>query len=476
VISIISGNSQQARTGTALPDPLVVEVTDADDNVISNVNVQWSTQGGSLSPQEGATNAEGRTSSVWTLGSSTGAQSATAAVGSLSAQFSATATEIPVGSVEVSPAVAVVPVQATEQMTAVVRDSDGGVLNRPVAWSSSNSNVAQVSNTGVVTGVSPGLATIKATAGGVDGTAEVTVIPGAPAAIAGASGNGQQATAGTALANPLVAKVTDAGGNPVPDVSVQWTAQHGSVQPTSGTTNADGEASTTWTLGTGEGTQRAHATAGSLTVQFTATATPAPVPVASVEVSPDSADVVILGTVQLEATVRDSDGNVLTDREIAWSSSNNLVASVNNNGRVTGVAPGTATITATSEGIQGTAFVRVSLLGPAAIAIVSGNDQQAEKKTTLPQPLVVHVTDAIGNGVPSVTVQWGANRGGTVDPSSSTTNSSGHASTSWTLGEPVGEHNATASVGDLPVVTFTATATAPASEELSWTGWSSQPH
>jgi hypothetical protein len=144
-------------------------------------------------------------------------------------------------------------------------------------------------------------------------------------------------------------------------------------------------------------------------------------------------------------------------------------------GGLVGVAPGTATITATSEGIQGTAFVRVTALGPAAISIVSGNGQEAEKRTTLPEPLVVLVTDVLGHALPSVSVQWSADRGGSVDPSNSSTDTSGHASTAWTLGEPVGEHKVTASVGNLSV-TFSATSLPPSGEEISWSGSSVRLH
>ena len=51
----------------------------------------------------------------------------------------------------------------------------------------------------------------------------------------------------------------------------------------------------------------------------------------------------------------------LTDRVVAWSSSNESVASVSSTGRVTGgTAPGTATIRATSESVVGTSTVTVT--------------------------------------------------------------------------------------------------------------------
>ena len=51
-------------------------------------------------------------------------------------------------------------------------------------------------------------------------------------------------------------------------------------------------------------------------------------------------------TTQLTATVRDQDGNAVTDASITWKSQNERVAIVSSTGVLTGVASGTATITA----------------------------------------------------------------------------------------------------------------------------------
>src|SRR5687768_11627329 len=60
--------------------------------------------------------------------------------------------------------------------------------------------------------------------------------------------------------------------------------------------------------------------------------------------------------VQLRATVRDAQGNALTDRAVRWTSSNPAVATVDSaTGALTGVDRGTVTVTATSEGKVGTA-------------------------------------------------------------------------------------------------------------------------
>lgn len=77
------------------------------------------------------------------------------------------------------------------------------------------------------------------------------------------SGDGQTGATGTAVLNPLVIKVTDQFGNAVAGHAVTFaeTSGGGSVDPTAATTGIDGRASTTWTLGTTEGTQTARAEA-----------------------------------------------------------------------------------------------------------------------------------------------------------------------------------------------------------------------
>src|SRR2546430_15105890 len=83
-----------------------------------------------------------------------------------------------------------------------------------------------------------------------------------------------------------------------------------------------------------------------------------PAPVASVIVRPASSSLQVGGTVQLLATLQDANGGVLSGRVVTWMSSDGSVAIVNGSGLVTAVAPGQATITATSEGKSGSAAIR----------------------------------------------------------------------------------------------------------------------
>lgn len=86
----------------------------------------------------------------------------------------------PVARIEVSPGHATLPEGATTQLTASAFDTNGNPVHGSAPqWSSSAANVT-VSQTGVVTAVSPGTATITAQIESVSGKAEVVVTPPTP--------------------------------------------------------------------------------------------------------------------------------------------------------------------------------------------------------------------------------------------------------------------------------------------------------
>src|SRR6185437_12906075 len=89
---------------------------------------------------------------------------------------SITVLPVPVASVTVVLSPSSITAVGTSQATATTLDSHGGVLSgRAVAWSSSNTAVATVSQTGLVTAVAVGSASIVATSEGQTGSATLTV-------------------------------------------------------------------------------------------------------------------------------------------------------------------------------------------------------------------------------------------------------------------------------------------------------------
>lgn len=92
----------------------------------------------------------------------------------------------------------------------------------------------------------------------------------------------------------------------------------------------------------------------------------------------------------------------------------------------------------------------------AVILKISGDGQTGPKGSLLPEPLVVELRNSDGNPLPDATVSWRAEgaHSGQVSSLSSTTDSEGHASVSWTIGDADVSHVTAIGIG---MVTFTAT-------------------
>ncbi len=111
---------------------------------------------------------------------------------------------------------------------------------------------------------------------------------------------------------------------------------------------------------------------------------PPPAAVATVTLSRDTASLVPQQTVTLTATPRDAAGNALSGRSVSWQSSAAGVATVSTDGLVSAVAPGSADITATSEGRSASARITVvegALIGPAGGTVIGAG---GNAKLTIP--------------------------------------------------------------------------------------------
>ncbi len=120
--------------------------------------------------------------------------------------------------------------------------------------------------------------------------------------------------------------------------------------------------------------------------------------VASVVVSPNSVELAEGSTAQLAASLYDAAGNTLYGRSVSWASSNPGIATVSGNGLVAAQAPGTAQITATSEGRTGTAAITVSGSAPPPPP-PNGGDHPNEPDGYV--PFAEHRFDAVPNWPPS---------------------------------------------------------------------------
>src|SRR5205807_309673 len=257
-------------------------------------------------------------------------------------------TTVSVATVDLTPATATVQAGQTVQLTATPKDSNGNALSgRTVTWTSSNTSVATVSTSGLVSGVTPGSATITATSEGKSGTASITVtdVPVASVAVSPPT-----ATVQHGQTVQLTATARELNGTALSGRAVTWSSSNTSVA----TVSISG-------LVSGVTPGSATITATSEGKSGTASVTVTEVPVATVAVSPPTASIQQGQTVQLTATLKDANGNTLSGRTVTWSSSNTSVATVNSSGLVSGVTPGSATITATSETKTGTAGITVTV-------------------------------------------------------------------------------------------------------------------
>ncbi len=167
----------------------------------------------------------------------------------------------------------------------------------------------------------------------------------------------------------------------------------------------------------------------------------------AVTVTPPSATLSSLGeTATFRAQIVDQHG-VSFPGTVIWSSSDPGVFGVAS-GVVTAVANGSGTLTASYEGISGTAAVTVQQ-APAAVTVTAGGGQEGLAGQALAETVVVRVDDAGGSAIEGVTVTFSAAEGhGAADPGMAATDSEGLAATSWTLGGESGVQTLRASAAD----------------------------
>ncbi|HUQ80387.1 MAG TPA: Ig-like domain-containing protein [Gemmatimonadaceae bacterium] len=381
------------QTGT-----LTATVRDAANNVLTGRTVTWTSSATGV-----ATVAPNGT----VTGVAPGTATITATSEGKTGTSTVTVTAVPVATVTVAPTSLPLQTGQTGTLTATTRDASNAVLTgRVVAWSSSNTNVATVSPAGVVTAVGPGTATITATSEGRNGTASVTVTAVPVASVAVSPTTASLTTGGT---QQITATPRDAAGNALTGRAVTWQ-----------TSNANVATVTQAGLITAVGVGSANVTATSEGRVGTVSVTVTSPPVASVAVTPTSASVNVAATTTLSAVVRDANGAVVAGAPITWSSDKPQTAAVSQTGVVTGLLPGTATITATSGGRSGTATITVSIAPVATVTVTPSSLNLRDKDNQRTGQLTATTRDALGNVVTGRTVTWSSS-----NPNVATVNQSG---------------------------------------------------
>ena len=361
--------------------------------------------------------------------------------GVLSTPAQVTVNPVPVSSVQVTASVSTLQVGQTVTMAATPRDAAGNALTgRAVTWSSTNPAAATVSGTGLVTAVAPGTAEIRATSEGVTGAASLTVtqVPVAVVAVGPST-----ATLVVGQSTTLSAVTRDASGATLTGRTVTWS----SANPAIATVNAAG---TVTAVAPGTVTISAVSEGRTGTSQVTVV----PVPVGSVTVTPATVTLESGTTAQLTATVRDASGNVLTGRVCTWSTNTTIHAGVSpTGGLVTAFNPGEAVITATCEGVSGTAAVSVI---PAPVATLSLTPTTLSLTTGQSGTITATARDARGTLLSGRTVTWSSSAPGVATVSSSGTVTAVAVGTATITATSEGVSATTAVTVTLPVVATVA--------------------
>jgi len=355
--AILSGCDVRRNPGTGVDDPvtqLMVSpdtvtldpfqnhlfqaygLTQAGDSV--PISVRWSASAGGIT-----------SGGMYTADTSAADALVTATLSSPSLSASSSVKKRRVVQIVINPKATTVSAGGARQFTAYGRRNTGDSVSVSVTYSATG---GLISGTGGYTaGQSAGIyrAIAKQNGSSLADTSvvTVTVVPVASVTVSPAAPSVQVGQTVQLAATP-----EDANGLALSGRVVTWATSAAAVA----TVNGSGLVTA---VSAGSATISATSEGQSGTAVVTVT-TPAPAPVASVTVSPATVSLQVAGTQQLTVTLWDASGNVLTGRVVTWATSAATVATVNGSGLVTGVAAGTTTITATSEGSSDSAAVVVA--------------------------------------------------------------------------------------------------------------------
>jgi surface protein len=324
-----SGVTLDALGATAT---LTATVKDQGGAAISNQTVAWSTSDPAV-----ATVSDGLVTAV-----GTGTSAITATSGSASATASATVTQVATVLTLSDTLLAFVSIGDTARLTPRVVDRGGSTMTVAVTWSSSDTLVAAVDSSGLVTSVGNGGASIRAGVGDV-GTEAAATVSQVSAIVALSDSVLSFASLGDTMR--VTAQVRDAAGVGVEGAEIVWASSDPTVATVSGglvTAIANGVASVTATSGV------ATRSLSAMVRQIAA----------SIELSEDSVRLAAVGDLrQLTATIRDQLGAPIAGTDVSWSSSDSSTVLVDATGTLTSVASGRASIIASSEGLEASVHV-----------------------------------------------------------------------------------------------------------------------
>jgi hypothetical protein len=281
----------------------------------------------------------------------------------------------------------------------------------PVEWTTLDPDLIALADpaTGLwQAGNERGLARVVGTLAPVGLADTATIFVSPPAGqISRAGGNSQDGSAGGVLSNPLRVRVRDADGIDLPGQLVVFEpGSGGSVTPVTAITGQDGRAATEWTLGPVLGDQELVARVSSnpeLSVTFRAHAGAAAltsVTIAPREVRFDA----VTASQALAVLAMDIFGNVVTPDDVSWSTSDDGVARVSNDGVVTARGNGEAQIVATVDGVRSDPARVVVAQAPVALELEPGDGWTLARGEV--RDFEATARDRLGQPIPEARFLW----------------------------------------------------------------------
>jgi uncharacterized protein YjdB len=222
----------------------------------------------------------------------------------------------------------------SETLTATVAPNDA--TNKTVTWKSSDAGVATVDGNGAVTAVKAGSATITVTTADGNKTATCAVtVTAKTVSVTGVSLDRKELTMTEGDEVQLTATVEPADAS---DKSVEWASSDATVA----TVDANGKVTA---VAAGAATITVKTKDGGKTAACAVTVNPKVIVVEGVTIEPSAIEIKEGETAQLKATVSPAEA----DQEVEWTTQNSQIATVDGNGLVTAVKPGTTRIIARSK-------------------------------------------------------------------------------------------------------------------------------
>jgi len=372
-------NSITGTTTLTVTNPLVsIAVTPASRSIAMSTTAQFTAIGTfsdhstknltlqvSWGSSAGAVATISNTAGTSGLAKAVGAGSTTisATSGNIVGTATLTVTNATITSIVVTPANPTIDVGTQQQFTATGNFSDGTAqdISNIAAWSSSVSNIAVITtSSGLATGKNQGTSTITATFASVSGNTTLTVSLANLVSVAIKPVNPTIAQS-TSLSLAVTGTFTDGSTRTLTAQVSSWTSSVPAVATMSGN-RANG-------LTPGQTTITANI--GSVSGSTTLTVTNATL--VSLAVAPSGASLQPAAKLTFTAVGTFSDASTQDlSSQVVWASDNTAAGTVNSLGTVTGVASGTANISATMLTKTGSAPLTVTSATLTSIAI-TGN-------------------------------------------------------------------------------------------------------